>query len=88
MARDTRPEAYFFFFFFFFFFFKKKKINLEDDDLLEMVNAGLIPAIVVDDFLADFWKKVFTQLTVHDDVAVRTGARLPSPSGRTAAELA
>ena len=27
--------------------------NLEDDDLLEMVNAGLIPAIVVDDYLAN-----------------------------------
>ena len=26
--------------------------NLEDDDLLEMVNAGLIPATVVDDYLA------------------------------------
>lgn len=26
--------------------------SLEDDDLLEMVNAGLIPAIVVDDYLA------------------------------------
>jgi ABC-type amino acid transport substrate-binding protein len=29
--------------------------QLEDDDLLEMVNAGLIPAIVVDDYLARFW---------------------------------
>jgi len=50
--------------------------NLEDDDLLEMVNAGLIPAIVVDDYLAGFWKKVFTNLTVHDAVAVRTGGTL------------
>ena len=50
--------------------------NLEDDDLLEMVNAGLIPAIVVDDYLAGFWKKVFTNLTVHDGVAVRTGGTL------------
>jgi membrane-bound lytic murein transglycosylase MltF len=48
--------------------------NLEDDDLLEMVNAGLIPIVVVDDYLAEFWKKVFTNLTVHDTVAVRTGA--------------
>ena len=35
--------------------------NLEDDDVLEMVNADLIPITVVDDFLAEFWKKVFTQ---------------------------
>jgi membrane-bound lytic murein transglycosylase MltF len=50
--------------------------NLEDDDLLEMVNAGLIPAIVVDNYLATFWKKVFPNLTVHENVAVRTGGTL------------
>jgi membrane-bound lytic murein transglycosylase MltF len=50
--------------------------NLEDDDLLEMVNAGLIPAIVVDNYLAEFWKQVFTNITVHDNVALRTDANL------------
>jgi len=50
--------------------------NLEDDDLLEMVNAGLIPAIVVDDFLANFWTKIFPNITVHENVAIRTGGTL------------
>ena len=50
--------------------------NLEDDDLLEMVNAGLIPIVIVQDYLAEFWKKVFTNLEVHHEVAVRTGASL------------
>jgi membrane-bound lytic murein transglycosylase MltF len=50
--------------------------NLEDDDLLEMVNAGLIPMVVVHDYLAEFWAKVFTNLTVHHEVKVRTGASL------------
>ena len=50
--------------------------SLEDDDLLEMVNAGLIPAVVVDNYLANFWKQVFPDLTVHDDIAVRTGGSL------------
>jgi membrane-bound lytic murein transglycosylase MltF len=50
--------------------------SLEDDDLLEMVNAGLLPAIVVDNYLADFWKKVFPKLHVHSTVAVRTGGVL------------
>jgi len=50
--------------------------NLEDDDLLEMVNAGLIPAIVVDNYLATFWKKVFPAMTVHDDIVLRTGGTL------------
>jgi membrane-bound lytic murein transglycosylase MltF len=50
--------------------------NLEDDDLLEMVNAGLIPDIVVDDYLARFWKMVFPKIEVHENVAVRTGGTL------------
>ena len=49
---------------------------LEDDDVLEMVNAGLVPITVVDDYLAEFWSQVFTGITVHKDVAVRTGGRL------------
>jgi len=50
--------------------------NLEDDDILEMVNAGLIPITVPDDYLANFWKKIFTDMTVHDTVTVRTGGSL------------
>jgi membrane-bound lytic murein transglycosylase MltF len=49
---------------------------LEDDDILEMVNAGLAPITVVDDYLAEFWSKVFTDLTVHRDVTLRTGGSL------------
>ena len=50
--------------------------NLEDDDLLEMVNAGLLPAVVVDDYLAVFWKKVFRHLIIHDSIALHTGGTL------------
>jgi membrane-bound lytic murein transglycosylase MltF len=49
---------------------------LEDDDVLEMVSAGLAPITIVDDYLAEFWSKVFTGLTVHRDIPVRTGGRL------------
>ncbi len=45
---------------------------LEDDDVLEMVNAGLAPITVVDDYLAEFWSKVFTKITVHQDVTLRS----------------
>jgi membrane-bound lytic murein transglycosylase MltF len=38
---------------------------LEDEDLIEMVNAGLIPATVVDDHVATFWSKVFDNVTVQ-----------------------
>jgi membrane-bound lytic murein transglycosylase MltF len=50
--------------------------SLEDDDLLEMANAGLIPITVVDNYLAEFWNKIFTRLTVHETVAVSTGGSL------------
>jgi membrane-bound lytic murein transglycosylase MltF len=41
-----------------------------------MVNVGLVPITIVDDYLADFWSQVFTGITVHEEVAVRTGGRL------------
>jgi membrane-bound lytic murein transglycosylase MltF len=50
--------------------------NLEDEDVLEMVNAGLVKMTIVEDYLANFWKQIFTQLTPHPDVKVRTGAEL------------
>jgi membrane-bound lytic murein transglycosylase MltF len=50
--------------------------SLEDDDLLEMVNAGLIPATVVDNYLANFWKRVLPEITVHDNLTLRTGGHL------------
>jgi membrane-bound lytic murein transglycosylase MltF len=49
---------------------------LEDDDVLEMVNAGLVPLTITDDYLATFWSQIFTGLTVHQDVRVRSGGTL------------
>jgi membrane-bound lytic murein transglycosylase MltF len=49
---------------------------LEDDDVLEMVNAGLVPITIVDDYLAEFWRQVFTDLSVHRDVILRSGGNL------------
>ena len=49
---------------------------LEDDDLLEMVNAGLIEMTVVDDFVAEFWQQVFPKVGVHDKAAVRSGGEI------------
>ncbi len=48
---------------------------LEDEDLLEMVNAGLMPATVVDDHLAGFWSQIFEQIRVSD-VAIKSGASI------------
>ena len=50
--------------------------NLEDYDLLDMVNAGIIGAIVVDSHKAEFWEQVFDKVTVHRDLTVNTGSRI------------
>jgi membrane-bound lytic murein transglycosylase MltF len=50
--------------------------NLEAEDVLEMVNAGLVPATVIDDFRAKFWKQVFTKIEPNPQAALRTGGEL------------
>jgi membrane-bound lytic murein transglycosylase MltF len=62
--------------------------SLEDDDLLEMVNAGLIPAIVVDDYLARYWKQVFPELKLHETVVLRTGGNLAAAIRKNSPKLA
>jgi membrane-bound lytic murein transglycosylase MltF len=49
---------------------------LEDDDILEMVNAGLVDMTVVDDFVAEFWQQVLPDVRPHSAVAVRTGGEI------------
>jgi membrane-bound lytic murein transglycosylase MltF len=49
---------------------------LEDDDLLEMVNAGLLDWVVVDNYKARIWSGVFENLVVRDDIVLRKGGRI------------
>ncbi len=50
--------------------------TFEDEDLLEMVNAGLIPMIVMDSHKAQFWTQIFDKIQVHPDIAVKTGSEI------------
>ena len=50
--------------------------QLEPDEILEMVQAGLVPATVVKHHLADFWAQVFPDLNVHHDVVLRDGLEI------------
>jgi len=61
--------------------------QLEDEDILEMVNAGLVPATVVDDHLARLWSQVFDEIEVHDQVALRTGGEIAWAVRKDAPEL-
>ena len=49
---------------------------LEDEDLLEMMNAGLIPMIVIDSHKGTFWAQIFKDLTLHSDIKLRTGGQI------------
>jgi membrane-bound lytic murein transglycosylase MltF len=49
---------------------------LEDEDMLEMANAGLIDALVVDDWKARVWAQILPRVTVNKDVVVREEGRI------------
>ena len=55
---------------------KEAPETLEDEDLIEMLNAGLVSILIVDKHKADFWRQVFPKITVHDDLAIRTGGEV------------
>jgi membrane-bound lytic murein transglycosylase MltF len=50
--------------------------QLENEDLIEMANAGLVKILVVDKHIANFWKQIFPNVTVHENVVLRTGGAL------------
>ena len=49
---------------------KEADQNLEDEDILNMVNAELVGITAMDDVVADLWAGVFDGLTVHKDVSL------------------
>jgi len=50
--------------------------NLTEDDLLQMVNAGLIPATVATKQRSDLWTKVLDHLQAHPDLVIASGQQL------------
>lgn len=50
--------------------------NLEDNDLIELVDVGVIPAVIVDHHKADLWAKIFEHITLRPDLAVNEGGEI------------
>jgi membrane-bound lytic murein transglycosylase MltF len=48
---------------------------LEDEDMMEMLNAGLLEAIVVDDWKARIWAQVLPKIKVNDGAVLRSVGR-------------
>jgi membrane-bound lytic murein transglycosylase MltF len=48
---------------------------LEDEDKLEMLNAGLLEFVVVDDWKARMWSQVLPNINLREDLVMRDGGR-------------
>lgn len=66
LASRGKPEA----------IIKPAPEELEDEDLLEMLNAGLVKVCVVDSHIARFWTKIFPHIRLHEDVTLRRGGEI------------
>lgn len=49
---------------------------LEDEDLMEMVGAGLFALAIVDDWKAKMWAQILPSIRLHPDAAVRSGGKI------------
>jgi membrane-bound lytic murein transglycosylase MltF len=64
---------------------------LEDEDLMEMLDAGLVELLVVDDWKAHMWAQVLPKIQVRTDLVLRadakTGWAIRKNSPKLAAEI-
>jgi membrane-bound lytic murein transglycosylase MltF len=50
--------------------------NLETEDLLQMVNAGLYDITVADSYIARLWQALFSDMQIHEDFYLHEGGKL------------
>lgn len=62
--------------------------HFEDSDLLEMVDAGLIPMVVVDDHKAKFWGEIFKNIKLYPDITINEGGDVGWAFRRSSPKLA
>ena len=48
---------------------------LQDEDLMEMVNAGLLEAIVVDDYKVELWAQILPEIRLHPEIVINSGGQ-------------
>ena len=64
---------------------------LEDEDLIKMLDAGLVELQVVDDWKAHMWAQVLPKINLHSDLVLRadakTGWAIRKNSPKLAAEI-
>jgi len=50
--------------------------RLEDEDILQMVDAGVMPITVMNDLLAGFWSQTYDRITVHEGLELASNGRM------------
>ena len=55
---------------------KEADEDLEAEDILQMVNAGIFKVTVVDAHIAHLWASVLPKIVVHDDLKVSSGGMI------------
>lgn len=53
---------------------KQADENLESEDLLQMVNAGLLNATVVDRYIAKIWAPLYTDMKIREELVVHNNS--------------
>lgn len=62
--------------------------GLEDEDMLQMVNAGLINAIFISDWKAVLWQSVLPNIMVHRDITFQNAGTIGWALNKSNADLA
>ena len=50
--------------------------NLLSEDIIELVNAGIVDLTVIDDFKAELWAQIFPNVLVREDIQISTGGHI------------
>lgn len=50
--------------------------HLLSEDILELVNAGVVEMTVIDDFKANLWARIFPDIVVHEDMHISAGGTI------------
>lgn len=50
--------------------------NLQDYELMEMLNQDILPITVIDSHKSQLWTKVMKNITIYEDLPIRTNANI------------
>ena len=50
--------------------------NLLSEDIIELVNAGVVDMTFIDDFKAELWAQIFPDIVIREDIQISTGGQI------------